>query len=69
MKVIIDGNEVECLNDVKVIYDDQMDEDENPTQIHVTATYEGLIIDEFNNDGNLNSTSSMEVSSLLPSIY
>ena len=50
MKVIIDGNEVECLNDVKVIYEDEMigmndREQECFGQLHVTMTCEGMIAD------------------------
>lgn len=45
MKVLIDGEEVEVLNDVKIIYEGLgLEEDE---QLHITATSEGLIHDVF----------------------
>jgi hypothetical protein len=46
--VIIDGKEIEVLNDVKVIHEDQMTEWEgNPVngQLHLTMTHEGMIAD------------------------
>ena len=46
MKVLIDGKEIEILNDVKILWD-QMDDDENEQVLQLTATYEGLIGDVF----------------------
>ena len=45
MIVLIDGNEVECNNDVKVIWDDEYPESD--MELHVTVTSEGVILDRF----------------------
>lgn len=42
MKILIDGEEVKCLNDVKIIVD--IDEDRK-SEMHVTCTHEGIIQD------------------------
>jgi hypothetical protein len=42
MKVMIDGEEVKCLNDVKVIYEDINEEGE---ELHVTLNGEGMVTD------------------------
>jgi len=52
MKVLIDGKEVECLNDVKVIYE-QEDDQGRPQELHVIANCEGLITDVFDFEGEL----------------
>jgi hypothetical protein len=44
MKVLIDGNEIEVLNDIKVIWNDTPDED---MELHMAATCEGVILDRF----------------------
>lgn len=44
MKVLIDGKEVECLNDVKVIWDNCPEDD---MELHMAVTYEGIILDKF----------------------
>jgi hypothetical protein len=49
MKVLIDGKEVECLNDVKVIWDDTPDEN---MELHMAATSEGVILDVYGTDDN-----------------
>lgn len=58
MKVLIDGNEVKCENDVCVIYDDQVLELRNTNkgkdiwgQVHVKLNDEGLIIDTIKKKG------------------
>ena len=61
MKVLIDGKEVTCNNDVKIIYDDEtlgFDKDLGGKiiagQLHVTLTHEGMIADTFTlNAGNM----------------
>ncbi len=45
MKVFIDGEEVVCNNDVKVIWDDEYPEDD--MELHTTVTSEGAILDRF----------------------
>ena len=50
MKVLIDGKEVECNNDVKVIFDDggyydEADGNEVEVEPHLSITHEGLILD------------------------
>ncbi len=47
MKVLIeiDGKPVSFQNDVKIIYDDEEDE-----QLHMTYTHEGLVEDLIHND-------------------
>jgi hypothetical protein len=49
MKVLIDGKEVECLNDVKVIWDDTPDDN---MELHMAATGEGVILDVYGTDDN-----------------
>lgn len=59
MKVLIDGKEVQVLNDIKVIYDGvcvDMDfdtGDEEHAELHVTLTNEGLILDLIDEDGEV----------------
>ena len=50
MKVLIDGKEVEVLNDVKIIYEDEefynKDADDLvDSELHLTANPKGLVID------------------------
>lgn len=55
MIVLIDGKEVECNNDVKVIWDDHpvsLTESERAGQVHLTVTNEGVIADIFEEGGN-----------------
>jgi len=49
MKVLIDGQEVECLNDVKVIYE-EIDEENN--QLHITCNSEGMVTDVLDECGS-----------------
>jgi len=44
MKVFLDGVEVKCLNDVKVVWEDTPDTD---MEMHMAATCEGIILDTF----------------------
>ena len=46
MKVLIDGQEVECKNDVKIIWDGE-EAPEDDMQFHMTVTHEGIILDSF----------------------
>jgi len=51
MKVLIDGKEVECLNDVKVIYDDILVNKEGTEgELHVILNCEGMVTDLFFDD-------------------
>jgi hypothetical protein len=68
MKVLIDGKEVECLNDVQIIYEDKVidfcspadDEfrydgycgDEVIGDIHITFNSEGMVTDTFRTGEN-----------------
>lgn len=48
MKLIVDGKEIPCTNDVKVIYDnleERCGSDFMDTGIHITLTNEGMIKD------------------------
>ena len=50
MRLIVDGVEIPCLNDVKVVYDgDDMEEccgsDFKDTGIHITLTGQGIVKD------------------------
>ena len=73
MKVLIDGKEVVCHNDVKVIYDHQeyYDEDRegNGVQVepHLIITHEGIILDNIaqNEEGQVFSTMSQEINDLI----
>ena len=58
MKVLIDGKEVKVLNDVRVVYDEiiygmSLDDDQTDLEGHleVVMTYEGMIADVYNKDG------------------
>jgi hypothetical protein len=59
MKVLIDGVEIEVLNDVKVIYEEQLI-DVDPAeggldtygQVHVTMNSEGMVIDVIEDGSN-----------------
>jgi len=42
MKILIDGKEVKFENDVKVIWEDTPDAEQ---ELHMCATYEGIILD------------------------
>lgn len=53
MKVLIDGKEVKCQNDVKIIHDIEGDE------LHVTCTHEGVVTDVVSG-GEVIGTSSIE---------
>jgi len=64
MKLLVDGVEVVFHNDVKVIWDSQGEDSSG--ELHLTATYEGIIIDKFD-DGScvsVSSTASLEVQDL-----
>ena len=71
MKVIVDGNEVECLNDVTIIFDehpimlDGPNHPEETGQVHVKATHEGIILDVFDEAGDPHRTSWREPQDLL----
>ena len=67
MKVLIDGKEVEVQNDVKIIWE-QEDDDENEQTLQLTATYEGLIGDVFDEEGELIQTASIEHQYIMGSI-
>ena len=45
VKLMIDGKKVPFQNDVKIIFDDEDDE-----QLHMTYTYEGLVEDLIQDD-------------------
>jgi hypothetical protein len=45
MKLIVDGKAVEFKNDVKVLWDDESED-----QLQLTATHEGIILDTFELD-------------------
>lgn len=65
MKVLIDGKEIEALNDVKVIMDGDIHLSSEPegddAHMQLTITHEGLIIDVFkNSDNQIYSTASLE---------
>jgi hypothetical protein len=50
MRLLIDGKEVEFLENVKIIYDDGeyfANGDETPVEPHLTITNEGVIVDNF----------------------
>lgn len=49
MKVLIDGVAVEVKNDIRIIYD--LDQENKPIQLQVTANHEGLLYDVFNDSG------------------
>ena len=56
MKVLIDGVEVKVMNDIRVVYD--VDIEDGRGQLQVIANHEGLIYDLFDKDGeNLTGTS------------
>lgn len=62
MKVLIDGKEVKCLNDVKIIHKNQLvDVDRNGNDVmgdlHITLTHEGMVADTFNKRQNFVSKS------------
>tara|TARA_R110000824_G_scaffold201667_5_gene385781 strand:- start:224 stop:460 length:237 start_codon:yes stop_codon:yes gene_type:complete len=67
MKVFIDGNEVTVNNDVKIIWDDSPIDlgPDGEGHAHVTATYEGLIIEVFDEAGEVYVTSWREQNDLL----
>ena len=72
MKIYIDGQEVEALNDVRIsddiIYG--MDEDGNDLEGHVQVvlTAEGVIVDVFDEDGDVIGTSSQTFGELADSL-
>jgi len=47
MIVLVDGKEIECNNDVKVIHEDPMSPDR---ELHITLTHEGMIADVIDAD-------------------
>lgn len=53
MKVFVDGKEIKCKNDVKIIHEVENDE------LHITCTHEGVITDIVSNN-NIVGTSSIE---------
>jgi len=69
VKVLIDGKEVKCLNDVKVIYDGgYYDEDVNGKDVqvepHLTVTHEGVILDNIN-EGEVFSTMAFDLDCMI----
>jgi hypothetical protein len=72
MKIYIDGQEIEALNDVRIsddiIYG--MDEDGNDLEGHVQVvlTAEGVIVDVFDEDGDVIGTSSQTFGELADSL-
>jgi len=64
MKVLIDGEEIEFLNDVKIIWDETHDNWGQKDESHLTATSEGIIVDMVQKDGTVAETQSVEVSDL-----
>jgi len=59
MKVFIDGEQVECNNDVKIIYENRIIDDPNIGELHITLNHEGMIADSFENDNMHRSYKSM----------
>ena len=59
MRVLIDGEEIEVLNDVKILWDQEREEG-GVNNLQLTATFEGLIADEFNERGEVMRTNSIE---------
>ena len=55
MKVFIDGKQVECNNDVKIIYEGKdIGHDEMVSgELHLTITNEALIADTFKDNGKM----------------
>ena len=54
MKILIDNVEVECLDGVRVIYEDQIiNEDDTEGEVHVKLTSEGMIVDVIGPDGEV----------------
>jgi hypothetical protein len=72
MKIYIDGQEVEALNDVRISDDIVygMDEDGNDLEGHVQVvlTAEGVIVDVFDEDGDVIGTSSQTFGELADSL-
>jgi len=69
MIVLIDGKEVECLNDVKVIWTGHEDSQGQHIDSHLTLTYEGAIFDKVSNEavsneGYVEQTQSIEYEDL-----
>ena len=65
MIVIIDGKEVECKEAVTVIYNNSgaMVEGKE-VNLHVKSTYEGIIVDAIDDDGEICATCAMELQDL-----
>jgi hypothetical protein len=61
MIVQIDGEEVKVLNDIKVIWEDSPDTDQ---QLHMAATCEGIILDVLDKDGEVEATMSLDTEQL-----
>jgi hypothetical protein len=60
MKVIIDGTETKVLNDVKIIWENNIED----TSDHLTVTSEGVIVDVTDTTGEIIETQSCEVNDL-----
>jgi predicted RNA-binding protein with PIN domain len=71
MKVFIDGVEVECHNDVKVVYENReidlvFGQGAKSCDLHVTLTNEGMIADTFiEGEGESFTTMSQEVQDII----
>lgn len=67
MIVLIDGVEVKCNNDIKIIYENEAinEDDGSPAgDVHLTITNEGLITDIFEK-GEVTMTSSTPLEDLI----
>jgi|TARA_Y100000034_G_scaffold54339_1_gene66595 hypothetical protein len=60
MKVLIDGKEIEVLNDVKVIWETTPDEG---MELHMAATCEGIVLDRYSED-DIEATMSIDTEGL-----
>jgi len=70
MKVLIDGKEVEVLNDVKVIWDDQfINDDCDEGNLILTANHEGVVLDACDKAGELWGTTSIMADDLVELCY
>ena len=57
MKVLLNGQEVTQVDDLRVIYDERPEEDE---QLHMVVTPEGIILDVVVDQGDSDETTSVE---------
>jgi len=57
MKVLIDGHEVDCINDVKIIYEGpflmELDGNSVDAELHVCCNYYGITTDVVNLEGEV----------------